>query len=156
MKTSGNKVLITGGATGIGFALAEALSKSDNTVIICGRREDKLKEAKQRLPSICIKVCDVSKESERKSLYGWVESNFDDLNMLVNNAGIQRPIDLRKGIDEILKNDDDEIEINFRSQVYLSARFIPFLSKKKDLYCPAISSSRSFVVISNPLSQARA
>ena len=45
MKLNGNTILITGGATGIGFALAEAFVKEDNEVIICGRREDKLREA---------------------------------------------------------------------------------------------------------------
>ena len=52
MKTNGNTILITGGATGIGFSLAETLLNAGNKVIICGRREDKLKEAKDKLPQI--------------------------------------------------------------------------------------------------------
>lgn len=46
MELSGNTVLITGGASGIGFAFAERFIKAGNTVIVCGRRESKLKEAK--------------------------------------------------------------------------------------------------------------
>ncbi len=46
MKIKGNTILITGGATGIGFALAEALVKAGNRVIICDRRQAKLEEAK--------------------------------------------------------------------------------------------------------------
>lgn len=53
MKINGNTILITGGATGIGFALAEAFVREDNEVIICGRREHKLREAKSKLPKIC-------------------------------------------------------------------------------------------------------
>lgn len=136
-------ILITGGATGIGFSLAEAFVKLGNTVIICGRREDKLNEAKERLPGINIKRCDVSREEERKSLYDWIESNFKDLNVLINNAGIQRPIDLRKGMEDILKN-EDEIEINLRSQIYLTARFIPLLSRQKDPAIVNISSGLGF------------
>jgi len=47
MKLSGNKILITGGASGIGLGLAERFLKENNTVIICGRRESALKEARQ-------------------------------------------------------------------------------------------------------------
>jgi len=52
MKTNGNTILITGGATGIGFALAEAFVKAGNKVLICGRRNAKLEEAKGQLPQI--------------------------------------------------------------------------------------------------------
>jgi uncharacterized oxidoreductase len=61
MKTSNNTILITGGATGIGFALAKAFLESGNNVIICGRRENRLKEAQTKLPKLHIKVCDISK-----------------------------------------------------------------------------------------------
>jgi uncharacterized oxidoreductase len=143
LKLNGNTILITGGATGIGFSLAEAFMKLGNTVIICGRREDKLNEAKKKLPEINVKSCDVSKEEERKSLYDWIESNFKEINVLVNNAGIQRPIDFRKGMEDVLKN-EDEIEINLRSQIYLSARFIPLLSKQEDAAIINISSGLGF------------
>jgi uncharacterized oxidoreductase len=111
MKTQGNTVLITGGATGIGFSLAEAFVKAGNEVVICGRKEAKLKEAKSKLPQVHITVCDLSKEDKRRSLYEWISSNFNDINILVNNAGIQRMIDLKKGISE-LSAGEDEIEIN--------------------------------------------
>lgn len=48
MKLSNNTLLITGGATGIGFAIAEEFVKKGNEVIICGRRENKLQEAKKK------------------------------------------------------------------------------------------------------------
>ena len=51
MRTKGNTILITGGATGIGFALAEAFVKAGNKVLICGRREARLKEAKAETAS---------------------------------------------------------------------------------------------------------
>ena len=61
MKIQGNTVLITGGATGIGFSLAEAFVKAGDRVVICGRREAKLREAKRKLPDVHTKVCDLSK-----------------------------------------------------------------------------------------------
>lgn len=144
MKVSGNTILITGGATGIGFALAEKFVALGNEVIICGRRDEKLKEAKAKLPPIVTRRCDISKEDERKSLFDWVSSNFKSINVLVNNAGIQRPIDFRKGVDDLLRN-DDEIEINLKAQIYLSGRFVPLLSKQKEAAIVNVSSGLGFV-----------
>ena len=89
MKLSNNKILITGGASGIGLGLTERFIQQNNTVIICGRREAKLKEVKDKFPSVITKVCDLSVEAERVELYNWVSENHSDLNVLVNNAGIQ-------------------------------------------------------------------
>ncbi|HZW82268.1 MAG TPA: SDR family NAD(P)-dependent oxidoreductase [Candidatus Deferrimicrobium sp.] len=74
MKLSGNTVLITGGASGIGLALAERFLKAGNKVIVCGRREYKLEEAKEKFPQLHTRVCDVSVESERQLLFDWVKS----------------------------------------------------------------------------------
>src|SRR5208283_219043 len=126
MKISGNTILITGGATGIGFALADAFAGSGNKVLICGRRQGRLAEAKKALPEIEIFQCDISKEGGREALYEWATSNFPGLNVLINNAGIQRPINFKNGMSDLLNN-EDEVEINLRSQIYLTARFIPFL-----------------------------
>lgn len=146
MKTAGNTILITGGATGIGFALADAFVKAGNEVIICGRREHKLEEAKRKLPQIHTKVCDVSKEKERESLYNWAVSNFKNINILVNNAGIQRMIDLRKGISE-LASGEDEIDINLKAYIRLAAYFIPHLSKQKESAIINVSSGLGFIPI---------
>jgi uncharacterized oxidoreductase len=144
MKIGGNTILITGGATGIGFSLAEAFVKADNEVIICGRRENKLEEAKNKLPQIHTKNCDLSKEKERKLLYGWIGSNFKNLNILVNNAGIQRMIDFKKGTDELFDG-EDEIEINLKAYIQLSAYFIPLFLNKKEAAIFNISSGLAFI-----------
>lgn len=146
MKTTGNTILITGGATGIGFALAEAFAMADNEVIICGRRESRLKEAKNKLPRIHTRVCDLSKEKERKSLFDWVSSNFSQTNILINNAGIQRMVDFKKGTRDLF-NGEDEIEINLKASVHLSAYFIPLLSKHKEAAIINVSSGLAFIPI---------
>jgi uncharacterized oxidoreductase len=148
MNIRNNTVLITGGATGIGFALAEALVELGNTVLICGRRQDRLQEAKRKLPGIHIRTCDVSKETERKSLFNWVRDNFDDFNILVNNAGIQRMVDLKKGI-RGLTDGENEIEINLAAPIYLSAYFIPLLTKRKKAAIVNVSSGLAFVPIAS-------
>ena len=126
MKTKDSTILITGGATGIGFALAEILVKSGNKVIICSRREEKLKEASTKLPQLVTKVCDVSKQNDRESLYEWIKDQYPALNILINNAGVQRTIDFKEGIQAIIAG-DNEIETNFTAPIYL---FLVVLYKK--------------------------
>jgi len=130
MRISGNTILITGGATGIGFALAEAFIEVGNKVLICGRREAKLKETVERLPQVHARQCDLSKKEVRESFCGWVRDNHKDLNILVNNAGIQRAIDMKKGTVELF-SDEDEVQINFAAPIHLSAYFAPLLLKKE-------------------------
>jgi uncharacterized oxidoreductase len=147
MKTVGNTILITGGSTGIGFALASSFSNLGNEVIICARSEEKLRAAKEKLPKINVRHCDISRKEDVESLFGWVTSSFPDLNVLVNNAGIQNAIDLKKGVQEVMKGaEDDEIAINLRSQIYLSAYFVPlFLGSEKEGAIVNVSSGLAFV-----------
>ena len=86
MKLANNKILITGGASGIGLGLTKRFLEENNTVIICGRREDVLKEVADKYPSVITKGCDLSVEAERVALYEWVAEHHSDLNVLVNNA----------------------------------------------------------------------
>ena len=115
-----------------------------NEVIICGRREDKLKEAKNKLPMIHYKVCDVSKEEGREALFNWVRSDFKHTNILVNNAGIQRTIDLKKGTHGLL-DIESEIETNLTAPIHLSAHFIPLLLMQKEAAIVNVSSGLGFV-----------
>ena len=89
MELSNNKILITGGATGIGLGLTERFLSENNTVIICGRRAEVLQEVTDRYPHVISRVCDLSVEAERTALYEWLAAEHNDLNVLVNNAGIQ-------------------------------------------------------------------
>jgi uncharacterized oxidoreductase len=133
MKIHDNTVLITGGSSGIGLALAKSLLELDNEVIICGRREDLLIGAQNKYPGLHIRVCDVSNAEDRKSLFTWVTENFSGLNLLINNAGIQREINFKNGLNAL--NGENEILIDLESPIHLSALFIPHLEKMKD---PAI------------------
>ena len=127
MKLTENTILITGGATGIGFSLVEHFINTGNKVIICGRRESKLKEAKEKFPELNYKVCDITKSNDQMMLFNWINSDFKDFNILINNAGIQRAIDLKNGYDEL--KGEDEIDVNLKAPIQLSALFIPILSR---------------------------
>jgi len=144
MKMTGNTILITGGSMGIGFAMAEYFLNAGNMVLICGRREQRLIEAQKLLPELHIKVCDISVESDRASLVEWATGKFGGLNVLVNNAGIQRDIDFKKGIANFM-NGQSEIKINLEAPIILSGMLIPHLTGKKEAAIINVSSGLGFV-----------
>ncbi|MBD8026213.1 SDR family NAD(P)-dependent oxidoreductase [Ureibacillus sp. Re31] len=130
MNLSGNTILITGGASGIGLAFAENFMKAGNKVIIVGRRENKLAEAKEKFPELHTRVCDVSVEEERIQLIDWVTEKFPDLNMIVNNAGIQQRVNLLNEKKE-WSYYQNEIAINVEAPIHLSMLLIPHFLKQK-------------------------
>ena len=133
MKIEGHTILITGGGTGIGLAIAEAFLEKGNTVFICGRRESKLIEARKKYPKLHFKDCDLSKKNERELIFSWVSTLLPNINMLVNNAGIQRKIDFRNGTHDLLQG-EDEIETNLKAAIHLSSLFVPhFIKKESDI-----------------------
>lgn len=148
LRVEGRTVLITGGATGIGFALAAAFTRAGSEVILCGRRRTNLKEAQSKIPSAHIRKCDVSVESERKRLLRWSASSFPDLDILVNNAGIQRQVDFTSPkISQRIAPADDELAINLESTIRLCALFAPKFLAKKSAAILNISSGLAFVPI---------
>jgi uncharacterized oxidoreductase len=160
MKLANNKILITGGGSGIGLGLAERFIKENNTVIICGRRETVLNEATKKLPSIITKVCDLSSETDRVELYNWVTKNHNDLNVLVNNAGIQNWMNVTD--DNFYQKADEEITTNALAPVHLTTLFtnLPSLNtiinvtsglafvplSKVPVYCATKAFMRSFTL----------
>lgn len=121
MKLANNKILITGGASGIGLGLTQRFIQENNTVIICGRREAILKEVAVKFPSVIIKVCDLSIEEERMKLYNWVNENHSDLNVLINNAGIQNWMSISEN--DFYEKAKDEITTNVLAPVHLITLF---------------------------------
>lgn len=145
MNLSGNTILITGGTSGIGLAFAEQFLLEGSTVIICGRRTDRLEQIKDKFEGIVIKECDVSVSSQRVELSEWVITNYPEVNLLMNNAGIQLATDLTKPID--LGRLQSEVEINFIAPVHLASLFVPHLLTKKAAFIVNISSGLAFVPI---------
>lgn len=121
MKLSNNKILITGGATGIGLGLTERFIRENNTVIICGRRESALHDVKNKFPSVITKVCDLSIEADRIELYNWVSENHPDLNVLVNNVGIQNWMNISDA--DFFQRANNEIQTNVLAPVHLITLF---------------------------------
>jgi uncharacterized oxidoreductase len=147
MKLSSNKILITGGSSGIGYALAERFSKAGSEVIICGRDEAKLTAVKKKFPKIVTFQSDLSVESERISLYKNVIKDFPDLNVLVNNAGIQQRVNFEKGTEwSYIK---PEIEINLMAQIHLTVLLVPHLKKASEPAIINVTSGLAFAPLAN-------
>ena len=128
MKISNNKILITGGATGIGFRLAERFIKENNTVIICGRRKNALDDAVKKLPKLITRQCDLTLSNEREDLFKWINEKHMDLNVLVNNAGIQNWMSLTDN--DFYKRAKEEMTINTEAPIHLTSLFINLKSLK--------------------------
>ena len=122
MKLTDNKILITGGGSGIGLGLTERFVKEGNTVIICGRRETALQEVADRFPGVITQVCDLAIEADRINLFNWVAANHPDLNVLVNNAGIQNWMNVTN--DDFYDRAQNEIEINITAPLHLTKLFL--------------------------------
>ncbi|QHT58574.1 SDR family NAD(P)-dependent oxidoreductase [Paenibacillus lycopersici] len=133
MKLTGNTILITGGSAGIGLAFAERFAKAGNTVIVTGRREHVLRQAKEKLPALVTRVSDLNVESERIALFDWVTANYPDVNVLVNNAGIQQRMNLLKAD---AKHNwgyfNQEITTNIEAPFHLAMLFAPFFAAQAD------------------------
>jgi len=121
MKITNNKILITGGASGIGLGLTERFVREGNTVVICGRREAILKDVANKFPGVITKVCDLSMETDRIELYNWVAENHSDLNVLINNAGIQNWMDISDS--NFYQKTSDEITTNVLAPIHLTTLF---------------------------------
>ncbi|WP_282940929.1 SDR family NAD(P)-dependent oxidoreductase [Paenibacillus sp. RC67] len=145
MKLSGNTILITGGSSGIGLAFAERFIKAGNQVIIIGRRENVLQNAKEKFPSLITRVSDLDIESERAALFDWVTANYPDVNVLVNNAGIQQRFNVLKAD---AKNNwsyfNKEITTNIEAPFHLSMLFAPFFATKEEATIINVTSGLAF------------
>lgn len=122
MKLTGNKILITGGASGIGFALAERFLKEGNTIIICGRRLDVLEESKQKYPALITHVADASTEEGRNALFQWILKEHPDTNVLINNAGIQNWMKVEDP--DYYQRAKAELAINVEAPLHLMQLFL--------------------------------
>ena len=145
MQMQGNTILITGGSSGIGCALAEAFHRRGNHVIISGRREDRLKEICARHAGMAYVVLDVTDPNAIRSVAREVTTDFPALNCVFNNAGVQ----MRAGISADGSLDEQcletEITTNLFGPIRVAAAFLPQLTKQAGATLVNVSSGLAFV-----------
>lgn len=147
MDLDNNTVLVTGGASGIGLAIARRFLRAGSRVIICGRREDKLREARQAEPGFATRVCDVADAGQRRALVAWAAEAFPGFNVLVNNAGIQRRVDLTA--EEPWDATREEITINLDAPIDFARLVVPRFREQPRAAILNVTSGLSFVPLAN-------
>jgi uncharacterized oxidoreductase len=144
MKMSGNTILITGGGTGIGRGLAEALHALGNQVILAGRRKAPLEETAEANPGMKFLVLDIENRTAIRALAGRMAAEHPELNVLINNAGIMRSEDLKDQQDD-LADAESIVTTNLLGPLRLTAALLPLLRKQKHSAILNVSSGLAFV-----------
>lgn len=144
MIKSEQKILITGGGSGIGLALAQKFLANNNAVIITGRNLAKLEKVKQDFPKMHIYQSDVTSDEDVKKLSEAVQEKFGGLDVLINNAGIMNLVDAGNEQNDLQKQ-MQEIEINYHSPIRVLHYFLPLLKKSKNAVLVNVSSGLAYV-----------
>jgi short-subunit dehydrogenase involved in D-alanine esterification of teichoic acids len=140
ISTQGNTVLITGGSSGIGLALARKFLQENNTVIITGRNPQKLADVKKIFPDIITEVADLNDFNALQQLV----NRYPNVNILINNAGIQYNYEF---INPEIKVEliETELRTNLIAPLQLIKLMLPHLLTKKEAAIVNVSSGLGLV-----------
>jgi uncharacterized oxidoreductase len=144
MQMTGNTILITGGTTGIGRALAEAFHALGNQVIITGRRQKLLEEVAAASPGMKWAVLDVQDAAAIRSFAAKLAKDFPALNVLINNAGIMRAENVKQQPDD-LADAEATVTTNLLGPIRLTAALLPLLQKQTRAAIVNVSSGLAFL-----------
>ena len=144
MDTRNDTILITGGGSGIGKAMAGALHARGAKVIIAGRRREPLEAVAAAHPGMALETLDVADPASIKTFAARVIETHPDLNVLINNAGIMVAED---GID--LAVAEQTIAINLLGPIRLTAALLPHLKRKAAATVVNVTSGLAFVPLTS-------
>lgn len=146
--------LVTGGGGGIGKALASYLTSKGIKVVVAGRTESKLQTAVQETGAAGYYTLDTGDIETIPSFITKITTDHPDLDCLINNAGVQRPLEVNKlPAEEFLSKADQEININVRGPMHLALALLTHLRTKPHAAIINVSSVLGFVPFSiiNPV-----
>jgi uncharacterized oxidoreductase len=143
MKLTGKTILITGGTRGIGFELAKQLVAAGNNVLVTGRDPASLVAVRNALPSVHVYQSDGSDPLQIAALYEEIRLKFPKLDVLVNNAGIMRNIDLNTVADPATLT--AEIAVGLSGPILLTQYFLPLLRQQPEALIVNVSSGLALI-----------
>lgn len=143
MNITNNTILITGGGSGIGLAIAKALN-TNNKIIIAGRNKEKLDAAAKGLENVFTIQADITNEKDVDSLIEEIKVNFGELNILINNAGHAYTYTLSDSSDTYSKA-FAEFETNYFAPIRLTEKLLPLLKQQENAAVVNVSSIVAFV-----------
>jgi uncharacterized oxidoreductase len=143
MKTTGNTILITGGGSGIGRGLAEALQANGNRVVIAGRRQATLEATVAANPGMEFLTLDIEDPKAIKVFAEKVAAEYPALNVLMNNAGIMRAENVLEG--QNMADVEAIVTTNLLGPIRLTAALLPLLRKQAQSTVINVSSGLAFV-----------
>lgn len=144
MDLKDSTVLITGGTSGIGLELVRQLTAQGAEILVTGRNIAALNKTREQFPHIHIFKSDVSNPEDIRHLYDQVARQFPGLNIIINNAGEMRLIDLQDS-NRSLENLTREIDINLSGTIQMVHQFLPHLAKKQSAAIINVSSAIAFM-----------
>jgi uncharacterized oxidoreductase len=147
MNVTNNTILITGGGSGIGRALAEAFHALGNTVIIAGRRQQVLDETTAANPGMRSAQLNIEDAGAIRDFAGTMAKEYPTLNVVINNAGIMRPEKLLEQ-PETLVDAEAMITTNLLGPIRLTAALLPLLKKQPQATIMNVSSGLAFLPLS--------
>jgi uncharacterized oxidoreductase len=142
MQMTGNTILVTGGGTGIGRGLAESLHRLGNQVVIAGRRREPLQAVASANPGMQIVPLDQGDPADIGRFATELTDRYPELNVVVNNAGIQRVEDLATGD---VSAAEATIAIDLLGPIRVTAALLPSLLSKPRAAIVNVTSGLAFM-----------
>jgi uncharacterized oxidoreductase len=147
MQMTGHTILMSGGGSGIGRRLAEEFQKLGNQVVIAGRRRAMLDEVVAANPGMKSAALDIGNSKAIQAFAEEMARDFPALNVLINNAGIMKPEDLRAGKAD-LGVAESIVTTNLLGPIRLTAALLPLLQRQTQSVVMNVSSGLAFVPLS--------
>ncbi|MCO5249550.1 MAG: SDR family NAD(P)-dependent oxidoreductase [Chitinophagales bacterium] len=142
MQITGNTILITGGTSGIGLGLLDFFYKNENKIISISRDESKIVRLRDEYPDVDFQNFDLNNEKSVLDLIAHCHTHYPKLNIIINNAGIEKNYLFNENVDsQIIK---DEIQINFISPILIMNELKDLLLTKKEAAIINITSALAF------------